>query len=121
MSKFMLLLRDEPGFVESVTPSEMQALCEKHAAWSAKLGERALDGRKLTGNEGARVMRASGAGTVVTNGPYGEAKEVMNGYFIIEADDLEHAVHLCSDHPKLETGSIEIRQIDEVPSAPRAD
>lgn len=116
MPKFMLLLRDDAGFVESVSPSEMQALCEKHAAWATGLGARTLDGRKLTDRGGASVMRGQGASTVVTDGPYGEAKEVINGYFLIEADDLDHAIQLCGEHPKLETGSIEVRQLDELPT-----
>ncbi len=67
---------------------------------------------------GARVSFAGGEPTV-TDGPFAEAKEVVGSYFIIEADDLEHAVEIASLHPAARIGqeigfSVEVRPIERV-------
>ncbi len=77
-------------------------------------GERHTGGRKLADEAAAAVMRGAGSATVVTDGPFGETKEIISGFFTIEADDLAHAVKLCGDHPHLDGGTIEIRQVDEL-------
>jgi hypothetical protein len=47
-----------------------------------------------------------------TDGPYSEAKEVMGGFYLIEAADYDQAVQRTLDHPHLEFGGkIEIRQL----------
>ena len=52
---------------------------------------------------------------VVKDGPYAEAKEVVGGYFIIEAKDYAEAAKLCEDCPQLElNGRIELREVDKM-------
>ena len=47
------------------------------------------------------------------DGPYSEAKEVMGGFFVIEAADYDEAVKISSDCPHLRAGRrIELRQVD---------
>ncbi len=114
MPQFMLILRDDPSQFEQLSPAEMQAVIERYGAWGRKLGERHTGGRKLADEAAAAVMRGAGSATVVTDGPFGETKEIISGFFTIEADDLAHAVKLCGDHPHLDGGTIEIRQVDEL-------
>ncbi len=48
----------------------------------------------------------------VTDGPYSEAKEVLGGFYVIEADNYDHAVELTLAHPHLEyNGVVEVRHI----------
>ena len=48
----------------------------------------------------------------VTDGPYSEAKEVLGGYFLIEAANYDQAVERTKDHPHLHYGgTIEVRAI----------
>ena len=52
-------------------------------------------------------------GVTVMNGPYAEAKEVIGGYFMIEAANYDQAVQLARDCPNLELGgTIEVREIE---------
>jgi hypothetical protein len=52
----------------------------------------------------------------VVDGPYSEAKEVLGGYFLVEAADYDAAVELSRDCPHLRYGRrIELRQVDEIP------
>ena len=107
MAKFALLLRDAGVFGEGMSPQEMQAAFQRYHAWINKVGR--IGGEKLKGHDG-KVLR----GSAVTDGPYTESKEILGGFMIIEAKDYDDAVRLCRDHPHLEFGSIEIREIDKV-------
>ena len=44
------------------------------------------------------------------DGPYAEAKEVIAGWLLIEADSLDEAVKIAADCPNVEFGSVEVRQ-----------
>ncbi|HEX8617881.1 MAG TPA: YciI family protein [Thermoanaerobaculia bacterium] len=108
MPQFVLMLRDAGSFPADMSPEEMQEIFERYGAWMQKVR---ATGEKLHDREG-RVMVRKDSGVAVTDGPYAEAKEVIGGYFIIEADDYETAARLSEDCPHLEFGSIEIRRIE---------
>jgi hypothetical protein len=59
---------------------------------------------------GARVSFSKGK-TTVTDGPFVEAKEVLGGYWIVEADSKEQLVRLMQQCPAEDGDVIEIRQI----------
>jgi hypothetical protein len=63
--------------------------------------------------EGARVS-VSGGKRVVTDGPFSEAKELVGGYWIIQAKDKEEALEWASRVPLVEGPFVEVRQIYEL-------
>ena len=113
MEKFLLLFRN--SVVEETTFQEMspEAMQAEIAKWNTWIGGIAAQG-KLISTEGlyptGKMM--ANAGTLVTDGPYTESKEVVGGYFIVEADSFEHAVELASDGPHVENGVVEVREIE---------
>jgi hypothetical protein len=114
MPKFMLLLHDNKSSFANVSPEAMQKVVEKYIAWGKKLRDagvmRASD--KLT-DEPGRVMRRQDGQVRVTDGPYSESKELLGGYYVIEAESYEKAVDHARDCPHLEYGgTIEVRQVD---------
>jgi hypothetical protein len=114
MPKYMLLLHDNPNAFANVSPEAMQRVVEKYIAWGKKLREAGVmrAGDKLT-DEPGRVMRRKDGQVHVTDGPYSESKELLGGYYMIEADTYDKAVELARDCPQLEFGgTIEVRQVD---------
>jgi hypothetical protein len=114
MPKYMLLLHDNPNAFANVSPEAMQKVVEKYIAWGKKLREAGVmrAGDKLT-DEPGRVMRRKDGHVHVTDGPYSESKELLGGYYMIEADTYDKAVELARDCPQLEFGgTIEVRQVD---------
>jgi hypothetical protein len=114
MAKFMLLLHDRPGSFAEISPEEMQKVIEKYMAWGQKLRSAGVmhASNKLT-DEPGKVVRGRDGKLRVTDGPYSETKEVLGGYYIIEAADYEQAVERSRDCPHLEYGgTIEVRQVD---------
>ncbi len=115
MAQFIVIPRDADGQFDDYSPEDMQRLVERYHAWGQRLGAegRMVLGHKLRDGEG-KVMQNSASGTAVTDGPYAETKEVIGGFWIIEADNLAHAVEVVSDCPHLEhkAGSMEVREIE---------
>ena len=65
-------------------------------------------GQRLT-NEGKTVGRRN----VVTDGPFGESKEVIGGFWFAVANSLDEAAQIAASNPCLDYGlSLEIRPID---------
>lgn len=114
MPKFLLVLRGDPEEWRQRPPDQIAELIARFEAWAGRLlGERRfLDGQKLADGEG-RVIVRTGDTVRITDGPFGETKELVGGFHLIEADSYDHAVQLCRDHPELSIGgSVEIRRLD---------
>jgi Uncharacterized protein conserved in bacteria len=109
MAKFMYLFRSNPGAYRSLSPEQMQQTVKKWMEWRDSLeknGHIHQLGERLDGN--GKVVR--GKSKTVTDGPYVEVKDFIQGYLLIEAKDLEQAVELSKECPLLETdGSVEVR------------
>ena len=108
MSQFVLMLRDSGMFPENISPEEIQQIIERYSQWKERVRG---TGQKLFDGEGRVVVRKDG-GVAITDGPYVESKEVIGGYFIVEADDYDAMLKLVEDCPHLDFGSIEIRRIE---------
>ena len=113
MPQFMLLLTGEPGAMDGLSPTEIQAIVEKYGAWTGKMAAagKLVHGRKLM-DEGGKIVTRKGNKLTVVDGPYSETKEVVGGFFVLKADTYEEAAELASDCPHLEFGPIGLRQID---------
>ena len=68
-----------------------------------------LGGEGLQGPDTAVMVRYEHGKASVTDGPYVETKELLGGLLILEARDLNHAIHLISNHPGVKMGPWEIR------------
>jgi hypothetical protein len=109
MPQFMLLLYDDPSIWQTLSPDEMQKALEKYMAWSKK--PFTVDSQRLAPDTG-RVLRSERGQPRATDGPYSETKEILGGYYLIEAADYDEAVKRSLDHPHLEYGGvIEVRQV----------
>jgi hypothetical protein len=72
----------------------------------------ALDGLQPT-SKGARVSFAGGKATVI-DGPFTEAKELIGGYWLIQAKSKEEAVQWATRCPAADGDVIEVRQVYEL-------
>ncbi len=110
MSNFLYLFRGGDARRASQTPEEMQAHMQKWGMWMGGLKEKGqlVDGLPLS-QEGKVVENK---GEVITNGPFAEGSEVVGGYLIVTADDLDQAVEISKGCPIFEhEGTVEVREI----------
>jgi hypothetical protein len=106
MQYALLIYGDEKAW--AVTDHvEVQAAHEKFAK---TLVERNAmrGGKQLTPTSAAVTIRHSGDDVSVTEGPYAEAAEVLGGYYLIDAADLDDAIALAKQLPE---GVVEIRPL----------
>ena len=109
MALFLQLLYDDPTGWAKLSPEDMQRALEKYMAWG-KLPF-VKDARRLAEDVG-KVLRSTGGRPRATDGPYSETKEILGGFYLIEAADYDEAVKLSLDHPHLEYGgTIEVRRL----------
>jgi hypothetical protein len=108
MNEFTYLFR---GRDTTASPEQMQKTMEKWVAWFKELGAKGHlkePGHPL--EHTGKVVK--GKQKIVNDGPYAEAKDVVGGYIVIEAKDLQHAVEISKGCPILEAGgSVEVRPI----------
>ena len=55
---------------------------------------------------------------VSTDGPYAEAKEVLGGFYLIEAEDLDEAIRWAAQIPAAWRGKVEVRPVFEMAAPP---
>lgn len=115
MPNYLLFLYSEPDAFNETSPAEMQAIIQKYRDWRMRLQKDGVivGGEKLQDGTG-RMMRRTGGETSVLDGPYTESKEIIGGFFEIQAANYDRAVEIASDCPHLEYGTIEIREVEMI-------
>ena len=110
MEKFMFIFQGGMASGNQQSPEQMQAHMGKWMAWIDKLSKA---GKYLAGEPllpGGKLV--SGKEKKVTDGPYTEGKEIVGGFFIINAADYNDAVSIAKDCPDYEyDGSVQVRQV----------
>lgn len=106
-SQYLVISRGQ--WDKDASPEKIQKSIDEFYSWLSQLVD---EGKMLTGQrlgiEGKTVARKG-----ITDGPYGEAKEVVGGYWFILARNLEEAAKIAAGNPCLKCGLFyEIRPID---------
>ena len=100
---------------KDASPDAIQAAIDRFYVW---LEENIAAGRMVTGSRLAAEGKTVFHGGIVTDGPFGETKELVGGYWFIRAASLEEAARLAGENPCAEFGLFyEIRPLE----AERAD
>ena len=109
MAQFLQLLYDDPSGWTRLSPDEMQKALEKYMAWGK---QPFVKGAQRLAEDVGRVIRSTSGKARAVDGPYSETKEILGGFYVIEAANYDEAVKFTLDHPHLEYGgTIEVRQI----------
>jgi hypothetical protein len=109
----MVLMHESDDAWAKLSAEEKQRMMEKYFAWAAELrrGDHLRGGDPLV--RGGRLLRVVDG--EVVDGPFTETKEVLTGYFMIEARDLGEAATLARGCPALIHGeSVVVREIAEL-------
>jgi hypothetical protein len=100
MEKYMFIFIG--GDPSHLSPEAQQAHMQKWVAWVEKLSQE----KKYVAGEallpGGKTIR--GSKKSVTDGPYAEGKEIVGGFFVVEAKDLNEAVEMAKACPDYELG-----------------
>lgn len=104
----MMLFRTEKSDAPKPSPEQMQAMVKQWQDW---IGGIAAQGKFVATNALGSIGKTVQSDGIVTDGPYAEIKEVVGGYIIVKADNLEDAVKLSDGCPTLarDGGKVEVR------------
>lgn len=106
MKEFLLILRGDG--MHTLSPDELQQVFTDYQHWVESLGDQYLGGQRLEANG---LMLTDKNQPILTDGPFLESKEIIAGYFLIQAQDLEAAKAIVLASPHLGLYSIEIRPL----------
>lgn len=120
MAKYLFLIYGDEQTWEAISEQERKELEAGHAAFVAAAGDGVLAGHELMPSATATTLRGSAARTgsgrpTPTDGPFLETKEVLGGYYLVEAPDLDAAIALAGMLPEVSAAhsGVEIRPVRE--------
>ncbi|HEX8905457.1 MAG TPA: YciI family protein [Longimicrobiaceae bacterium] len=113
--KFVVLIYNDPDLLGALPQPEFDTTmrgCIAHADGLRREG-RLLESRMLTDPGTARSIRVRNGRMTTMDGPFAEAKEVLGGFNLIEARDMDEAVEIASHFPWAQTGCVEVRAVED--------
>lgn len=109
MKEFVLMFRNAPQPDFKPSAAQLQAITESWMNWMGSIAAEnklAHSGNRLS-LSAAKTVRAGG---IVTDGPYTEIKEFINGYIVVKCERIEDAVAIAEGCPILQAGgNVEVR------------
>lgn len=106
MEEFLIILKGDG--MNHLSPDELQQIMVDYKSWVSSLGEQYVTGQRLVPAGGLLTSKTD---EVITDGPFLESKEIIAGFFIVKANDLQGAIELAHTSPHLGLYRLEVRQI----------
>ncbi len=120
--KYAVLIYNDPAILGAMPPAEVGSTlrdCIAHADEMTRAGA-VLQTEMLEDRKTARSFRIRNGRKTILDGPFAETKEVLGGFNIIEAADMEEAMRIAEQFPWAETGAIEVRPIRDMGAVRRS-
>lgn len=114
--KFMLLVYNDDTLVETLPGGQADAMmrdCLSHADELRQNGQ-LIESQMLEDASTAKSVRIRNGRVKAIDGPFAETKEVLGGFNLIEARDMEEAVEIAAQFPWASTGCIEVRPVRDI-------
>jgi hypothetical protein len=114
--KFMLLIYNDTELLEQMPAREFDTKmrdCLEHAD-ELKTQGYLIESQQLEEAATAKSVRIRKGRTTVVDGPFAESKEVLGGFNLIEAENMEEAVRIAAEFPWAQTGCVEVRPVRDL-------
>ena len=112
MTKYAIFIYEDPAYYETISPEAWPAVVDAHSTFVKQVSER---GGSLAGGEALAPPTTATSikgGSTVTDGPFVATKEAVNGFYVIEARDLDHALEIAKLCPApAPGGGVEVRPV----------
>ena len=114
MAKYMLVMRNG-GSIDRFEDMDLDAVITAMGKYNETMIEAGvlLAGEGLSDASQGAVVEFTGEAPIVTDGPYGEAHELFNGFWTIQAATLEEAVEWARRAPLTAGNKIEVRRVTD--------
>ena len=94
-------------------------VCAEYAQQVAG-SRRLLAAEPLHGTHTATTVRVRNGEVTLFDGPFAETKEMLAGFYLVDAKDLNEAIQLAAGIPPAQHGSVEVRPVRELQVGPGA-
>jgi hypothetical protein len=114
--KFLLLIYNDPALLGAVPQAEFNSTmrgCIAHAQ-EMRTDGRLIDSQMLENTSTAKSVRVRNGRRTVTDGPFAETKELLAGFNLIEAENMDEALRVAAEFPWADTGCIEVRPVLDI-------
>jgi hypothetical protein len=114
--QFLLLIYNDNSLLEALPAGEADVMmreCFNHADELREQGS-LKQSQQLEEPATAKTVRIRGGKVSVVDGPFAETKEMLGGFNLIEAADMDEAVRIAAEFPWTATGCVEIRPIRDM-------
>jgi hypothetical protein len=114
--KFMLLIYNDASLLDALPEGRGDAMmrdCLAHADELRRDGH-LIESQMLEDASTAKSVRIRHGRTTAVDGPFAEAKEVLGGFNLIEARDIDEAVRIAAEFPWARTGCVEVRPVRDI-------
>ena len=119
--KFMIIIYTDPAWMDALPErrvDEMLRDCFAHTDVLQREGV-LLESRMLGPAADAKTLRVRKGRSHATDGPFAEAKEVLGGFNLIEAVDIDEALRIAAAFPWSAAGSVEVRPVEDLDAVRR--
>lgn len=108
--RYAMMIYAEPGYQETLPEAEREAVRAGFAALADD--PRCVVGAQLQPAETATCVRVASGRTLMTDGPFADTKEVLGGFVLVEAANLDEAIELAARVPVARLGGVvEVRPV----------
>jgi hypothetical protein len=114
--KFLVLIYIDDALLDALPAGAFDTMmhgCFVHADALRDEG-RLLDSQQLESCASAKSVRLRNGRTTVLDGPFAETKEILGGFNLIEATDMDEALRIASAFPWASLGCIEVRPVRDM-------
>lgn len=114
--KFMLLIYNDTALHDAMPASEFDSKMHDCLTHADELREDGflLDSQQLDEPATAKSVRIRKGRQTITDGPFSESKEVLGGFNLIEAENMEEALKIAAEFPWAQTGCVEVRPVRDL-------
>jgi hypothetical protein len=115
--KYLLSIYADEKAAASTTPEQFQEIVEAYAGFTKEVQDKGIfvGGEALQPTTSATTVRVRDGESLTTDGPFAETKEQMNGFYLLECNDLDEAIEWAGKIPDAARGSVEVRPVMEFP------
>ncbi len=112
MKYVLTIYADEKGF-DSAPPEQIKQVIAAYDAFTKEVQDKGifLGGEGLQPTSTATTVRVRNGETLTTDGPFAETKEQLNGFYLLDCNDLDEAIEWAAKIPGAARGSVEVRPV----------
>jgi hypothetical protein len=114
--KFLVMIYNDEALLGAMPAGEFDTTmrgCLEHADELSAKGS-LLDSQQLEPAATAKTIRVRNGRTTIVDGPFAETKEILGGFNLIEAANMDEALRIACEFPWAQTGCIEVRPVKEL-------